>query len=436
MEEQMDTDEIPEITLDEDEPPKPKVSPEQPDFNIFVGAETGLLKGVSVNPKLNLAKNFSNMHSLERKHEITAMSWGNDEEQNEILLGLRGQIVRTFDSEDKSFTSNHEVKISGKIVGIARANDALVVASDSGAVQIWSDPREDFNTIDYELNQTAKLKADNFKDDEEKEKHMVSLKVDRSLAKMRKVPGNSNNFIVTGGKEHDLQIWDLNKIESGPAFRAKNVPSDSLELRVPIWITDMCFPDNVSKDKVATVSRLGHIRLYDTKGHQRRPVLSMEWPDEVLTAISSTPCEHDVLVATATGHIAQFDIRMTHKGMRRKYRGCTGGIRSLNCHPTRNCFAAVGLDRFLRIYDINQAKPIQKMYLKSKLNHVLMAKHFDPATAIAKVEKKEKPMNKPKNVQGQPKIEEPKEEGEEFWAKLPILRDSAQPKKKKIKKNK
>ena len=58
-----------------------------------------------------------------------------------------------------------------------------------------------------------------------------------------------------GGKEHDLQIWDLNKIESGPVFRAKNVPTDSLQLRVPIWITDMCFPDNLTKDKVAIVSR-------------------------------------------------------------------------------------------------------------------------------------------------------------------------------------
>ena len=122
--------------------------------------------------------------------------------------------------------------------------------------------------------------------------------------------------------------------------------------------------------------------------------------------------------------------------MRRKYRGCTGGIRSLNCHPTRNCFAAVGLDRFLRIYDINQAKPIQKMYLKSKLNHVLMAKHFDPTKDIAKIEKKEKPMSKPKNVQGEKTAEDPKEDGEEFWAKLPILKDSGQPKKKKMKKNK
>ena len=44
--------------------------------------------------------------------------------------------MRTFDSEDKSFTSNQEVTASGKIVGIARANDALVVASESGVVQV------------------------------------------------------------------------------------------------------------------------------------------------------------------------------------------------------------------------------------------------------------------------------------------------------------
>jgi len=425
MEEPME-EPVEEITLDNDE-----IKDEKPDFNIFVGAETGLLKGVCIDPKLNLVKNFSNMHSLEKKHEITAMSWG-DEQQNEILLGLRGQVVRTFDSEDKSFTSNQEVTASGKIVGIARVNDAIVVASESGVVQLWREPLEDFNTIEYEINQTAKLKADNFKDEEEKEKHKVSLKVDRSLVKMRKVPGISNHFIATGGKEHDLQIWDLNQIKSGPVFRAKNVPTDSLELRVPIWVTDMCFPDNISKDKVATVSRHGHIRLYDTKGHQRRPVLSMEWPDEVLTAVSSTPCDHDILVGTATGHIAHYDIRMTHKGMRGKYRGCTGGIRSINCHPTRNVFAAVGLDRFLRIFDIYKAKPIQKMYLKSRLNHVLMTNAFDPSTAIAKIEK-EKPKSVPKKVQGEKEIVVPKEEGEEFWAKLPILRDSGPPKRKKVK---
>ena len=131
---------------------------------------------------------------------------------------------------------------------------------------MWSQPCEEFNTIDYEINQTAKVRANTFKDEEAKEKHIVSLKVDRSLVKMRKVPGGSNHFIATGGKEHDLQIWDLNQTKNGPIFKARNVPSDSLELRVPIWVTDMCFPDNISKDKVAIVSRHGHIRLYDTKG--------------------------------------------------------------------------------------------------------------------------------------------------------------------------
>ena len=113
------------------------------DFNIFVGAETGILKGVCINPKMNLAKNFSNLHCLERKHEITAMAWAN-EEQKEIILGLRGQVVRTFDSDDKSFTNYLEINDggSGKIVGVARVNDALVVASESGLVQVWRDPKE------------------------------------------------------------------------------------------------------------------------------------------------------------------------------------------------------------------------------------------------------------------------------------------------------
>lgn len=407
-----------EIVLDDEVKPPT-------DFNIFVGAETGLLKGVCLNPKMNLAKNFSNMHTLERKHEITAMAWGN-EEQAEVLLGLKGRIVRTFDPEDKSFTSSHEMTdASGKIVGIARAQDALVVASETGVVQVWRDPKDSFNTIDFELSCSGKLKANSFKDEEAREKHMVTMKADRSLARMRKVP-KSSSLIATGGKENDLQIWDLEKIPSGPVFRAKNVPMDSLELRVPIWITDMCFPDNCSKDKVATVTRYGHVRLYDTKGNQRRPVMNLDWPEQVLTTISSTPDENSILVGTSSGHIAQFDLRMTHKGMKNKFRGCTGGIRSIDCHPVHKTFAAVGLDRFLRIYDINQAKPIQKMYLKSKLNHVLLAKDFDPATAIAKIEKPDKSKSKKKPAAIDPDIIEVDQKGgEEFWKKLPIVRSSS-----------
>ena len=403
------------------------------DFNVFVGAETGLLKGVCINPKMNITKNFSNMHSLERKHEITAMSWGN-EEQSEILLGLRGGNVRAFDLVDKSFTCNFEAQespLSGRLVGVVRADDCLVTASEFGTVQVWRDPKVVFNSIDVELSLTQKkVKNNQFKDDEEKEKHLVQMKKEKSLLKMKLVPQSSK--IVTGGKEHDLQIWDLNKSLSEPIFRAKNVPNDKLELRVPIWVSDFCFPDNTSSDSIAAVTRYGDIRLYDTRNEQRRPVLKLDWPEEVLTAISSTPSSHEILVGTATGHLALYDIRMDKKGMKKKFRGCSGGIRSIDCHPVHYYFAVVGLDRFLKLYDFNQPKPLQKMYLKSKLSHVLMSKTFDPANALDKMMKDNDSVAKKRKKEAtDPDIIEVKGDGDEFWRKLPVIRSDSRKKGKK-----
>jgi len=42
------------------------------DFNVFSGAENGILKCVSINPKANLLKNFNhNSSPLDREQEIT-----------------------------------------------------------------------------------------------------------------------------------------------------------------------------------------------------------------------------------------------------------------------------------------------------------------------------------------------------------------------------
>ena len=62
------------------------------DFNVFVGAETGILKGVNVHNKGNIAKNFHNFKSLDKEYEITCASFGDGE--GEILMGLRNQSVK------------------------------------------------------------------------------------------------------------------------------------------------------------------------------------------------------------------------------------------------------------------------------------------------------------------------------------------------------
>lgn len=57
---------------------------------------------------------------LDKKDEITAMSWG-DREENDILIGTKGQNVKVYDSDFKAFSSVISVNQGhGPIVGISR----------------------------------------------------------------------------------------------------------------------------------------------------------------------------------------------------------------------------------------------------------------------------------------------------------------------------
>ena len=53
------------------------------------------------------------------------------------------------------------------------------------------------------------------------------------------VPVSLSPFLVfaVGGRENDLVLYDLETQES--IFRGRNVPNDFLQLRVPIWVSDM-----------------------------------------------------------------------------------------------------------------------------------------------------------------------------------------------------
>lgn len=67
----------------------------------------------------------------------------------------------------------------------------------------------------------------------------------------------NRNLIATGGKEHKLQLFDLQT--KTRIFEEKNVRHDWLELRVPLWISDIGFFPQSSK--IATCSRYGHVRV-------------------------------------------------------------------------------------------------------------------------------------------------------------------------------
>ncbi|TRY62934.1 hypothetical protein TCAL_15237 [Tigriopus californicus] len=205
------------------------------DFNAFVGCETGLLKGVSINPKCNISKNFHNLKCLNKEEEITALAFADRAHESEILLGLRNGSIRVFDTNELSIAQSLQgptLPIS-PVVGVARtSDDTLVSAWQNGVVRVWKYQDElEILPIDVEIRSSAKWKSRNFASEEDEMKHLCSLKIDRHLCQMVAHP-NQRHLMATGGKENDLQVWDLNRPEA-PVFRARNVPLDSLQLRVP-----------------------------------------------------------------------------------------------------------------------------------------------------------------------------------------------------------
>ena len=122
--------------------------------------------------------------------------------------------------------------------------------------------------------------------------------------------------------------------------------------------------------------------------------------------------------------------------MFRKYKGCVGGIRAIDCLESKPYFGTVSLDRFLRIYNINKQTPIQKMYLKSQLNSILLTKDFDPCESLLEQEKV-KQIEIAKAEKQKPEVivrnnaEAKEDDGEEFWTKLKIIKSNEKSKGKK-----
>merc|ERR550519_2040717 len=131
--------------------------PVELDFNAFAGAETGILKGVNVNSKTSISKNFHNLANLDKQFEITCMNYG--ETQNEILLGLRNQTVKVYDVQFKSFSQSMEAKIgSGSLVGICRHDGKIVTAAQSGVVTVWTaeEKKPSFDAVQREVSLMGK----------------------------------------------------------------------------------------------------------------------------------------------------------------------------------------------------------------------------------------------------------------------------------------
>ncbi|KAK3104105.1 hypothetical protein FSP39_024457 [Pinctada imbricata] len=311
-----------------------------PICNVYVGAETGLLKGIHVQKS-----NWTNLNSVEnadKSKEIVSLSWSDDSE-TELCVGLKNQtallcnLTGSQNTNEISFDAGE-----GKLRNVVKINDKYFTSVEAGSVKCWQG------------------------DDV-----IAQWNAGKDLFVHRHNPKDTTQF-VTGGKENELKLWDVER-ELTPIFTTKNVRNDWLNLRVPVWVTGVVF----CRDSDRLISCTGHhqIRVYDPKV-QRRPVLDFEFDEYPITALCLHSSDDNLVVVGNThGKMGTIDVR-TGKVVN-LFKGFAGGIRDIQCHASEPIVASCGLDRYLRVHDLNTRALLHKFYLKSRLNCIVLSKNWE-----------------------------------------------------------
>ena len=162
---------------------------------------------------------------------------------------------------------------------------------------------------------------------------------------------------------------------------------------------------NIPSNLLATGSAYKQVQIYDIRVSSggsgaatstRRPVLYT--PDELLSHRITSICQlnnngNTIAVGDTIGDVHLLDMRKMHSGKpshRSRYNntsskhkakeeiglgrlvGPGGSIKQLYVHPTLPIISCVGLDRKLWTYDVNRHKMIDCIYLKQRLNCMLV----------------------------------------------------------------
>ncbi|CAE7223385.1 WDR74 [Symbiodinium sp. CCMP2456] len=379
-------------------------------MKFLTGDDTGLLKLIRVE-----GKKIERVGERRRGEAIHRICWVGPADNPEAAVAIAyasGALeLRSLSGQPLSSAASAE---GVKCLQVSSAG-VLAISAD-GAASIVSEWGKAFNESGFAGGADAEVER---------------LQLQGPIAHASVDPARPSRFAF-GGLENDVKIFDLERKEV--TWTARNVREDSLCLRVPVkvstlgWATTMC----TSRSLITCGTADGKIRVYDANT-QRRPLFELRVGYKVgVGAGGWTGVEDDtkrpllccrvaavrgdgwgLFVGDTLGVLREYDLRnlpktqtaaippgrkahlnlaMKELPFKRGYRGIMGAIRDVDVHCGGKALAAVGLGRFAYVFPTVGREMICKVYLKQKLNCVLMSR-----------EEMEKPK---KDKQGQ-------EEGEE-----------------------
>jgi ribosome biogenesis protein NSA1 len=186
-----------------------------------------------------------------------------------------------------------------------------------------------------------------------------------------KVDGKEQ-FAIFGGKRVEVNVWDLENCTK--IWTAKSPPRNSLDIFTPTWFTSTTFLSKDDHRKFVAGTNSHQVRLYDISA-QRRPIISFDFKETPIKAVTEDLDGHTVYVGNGSGDLASFDIR-TGKLLGCFLGKCSGSIRSIARHPQLPLIASCGLDSYLRVWDIQSRQLLSAVFLKQHLTSVVFDSHF------------------------------------------------------------
>ena len=81
--------------------------------------------------------------------------------------------------------------------------------------------------------------------------------------------------VAFGSKDKTLQIWNLKLSKEAPKWQARNLANDELDIKIPIWDTDLAFLSKSNQYSIAACTAYCDVREYDTRG-PRKPVTAVK----------------------------------------------------------------------------------------------------------------------------------------------------------------
>ncbi|EFA83480.1 WD40 repeat-containing protein [Heterostelium album PN500] len=312
-------------------------------MNVTVGSDSGVVKD-----KKPVGIYGQIQSSLEK--ELLTMSYGWDSNESELLQGYKDGTVKMWSINEGVGQTLGEIQLGAtQAVRAIRtlADRRLLVGCENGSISLQKVTEE---------GDAKQLEQMSFS------KSLYQLKVDQ----------NDANRIAIGGKNSEISVFDIEKKQQ--VWRAKNAPNDMLGIAPLIWITDI---ELVGSDKIVTGTGHAEMRVYDCRKNRSPPAINIKLAKHPILSIKySNQFENMIIIADSVGNVNSYDIR-NGKSIG-SYKGNTGSVRCIDVHPTLPLLATVGLDRHLRVFDIDSRKCVQTVYLKQKMSSVLFSAEEPP----------------------------------------------------------